>query len=286
MPKMYTVTPRRPRFNALFYGDPGSGKTTLAASAQDCPEMADVLFCNIEGGLLSIAHRGDIRAIDIESCDEVDETFWKLKRREDEYRTVKTVVLDSGTELQTMNLQEVVRAAMEKGRSKSGKQRDSEDEIWQDDYGKSTAYLRRTFRQFKDLPHNLIVTALAKYTYPKSQNDPGRSEAQAKAMGVDPLVVLPSMTQKVAESLMGYMDFVWYTFYDQEDDTYKVLTKSSGPYRAKTRGPHFQKALGDVVKQPTLQEIYQLYVETESRGAAAVAKTSRVVKKRPSNRAE
>lgn len=286
MPKMYTVTPRRPRFNALFYGDPGSGKTTLAASAQDSPAMADVVFYNVEGGLLSIAHRGDIRAIDISACDELDHEFWKLKSREDEYRTVKTVVIDSGTELQTMNLQEIVRSAMTKGSSKSGKRRDSEDEIWQDDYGKSTAYLRRIYRQFKDLPHNVIVTALAKYTYPKSQIDLGRSEAQARAMGVEPLVVLPSMTQKVAESLMGYMDFVWYTFYDQEDDTYKVLTKSSGPYRAKTRGPHFQKALGDVVKQPSLADIYTLYVETESRRAAAVTpakKKSRAVATTSSN---
>lgn len=286
MPKMYTVTPRRPRFNALFYGDPGSGKTTLAASAQDCPEMADVVFYNIEGGLLSIAHRGDIRAIDIENTSELDDEFWRLKSREGVYATVRTVVIDSGTELQTMNLQEIVRAAMEKGRSKSGKRRDSEDEIWQDDYGKSTAYLRRIYRQFKDLPCNVIVTALAKYAYPKSQMDPGRSEAQAKALGVEPLVVLPSMTQKVAESLMGYMDFVWYTFYDQEDDTYKVLTKSSGPYRAKTRGPHFQKALGDVVEQPSLRDIYTLYVETESRGAAAVANKRPMKKKRPTSTSE
>ena len=241
--------------------------------------MADVVFYNIEGGLLSIAHRGDIRAIDIESCDELDEEFWRLKSREGDYRTVRTAVLDSGTELQTMNLQEIVRSAMEKGSSKSGKKRSSEDEIWQDDYGKSTAYLRRIFRQFKDLPHNVIITALAKYTYPKSQSDPSRSEAQARALGVEPLVVLPSMTQKVAESLMGYMDFVWYTFYDQEEDKYKVLTKSSGPYRAKTRGPHFQKALGDVVVEPSLKSIYELYVETESRGAAALTNATTTVRR-------
>lgn len=232
--------------------------------------MSDVVFLNIEGGLLSVAHRGDIRAVDVDNCAELDTEFWKIKKRTDGYETVKTIVIDSGTELQTMNLQEIVRSAMDKGKSKSGKARESEDEIWQDDYGKSTSYLRRIFRQFKDLPQNVIITALAKYTYPKSTNDPGRSEAMAKALGVDPLVVLPSMTQKVSESLMGYMDFVWYTFYDSEDDKYKILTKSSGPYRAKTRGPHFQKALGDVLVQPSLKYIYDLYVEVESAGAAAL----------------
>jgi hypothetical protein len=245
--------------------------------------MADVAFWNIEGGLLSIAHRGDIRAVDIKSTEEIDSEFWLLKRKEGQYATVRTIIVDSGTELQTINLQEIVIAAMAKGRSKGGKQRDSQDEIWQDDYGKSTAYLRRIYRQLKDLPHNVVITALAKYTYPKSSADPGRSEAQARALGVEPLIVLPSMTQKVAESLMGYMDFVWYTFYDQEDDSYKVLTKSSGSYRAKTRGPHFQKALGDVVVQPTLKQVYDLYVSSENRDASAIAKnkTPVVRKKRP-----
>ncbi len=41
-------------FNALFYGDYGVGKTTLAASVVDIESMRDVLFLDIESGDLSL----------------------------------------------------------------------------------------------------------------------------------------------------------------------------------------------------------------------------------------
>lgn len=235
--------------------------------------MKDVVFLNIEGGLLSVAHRGDIRAVDIDNTAQVEREFWLIKRRDKAagYEKTRTVVIDSGTELQTLDLEEIVTTAMKKSkRSKGGKER-SIDEIWQDDYGKSTAHLRRIFRMFKELPHHVIITALAKESYPKTAG----GEAQAKALGVEPLIVLPSLTQKVSTSVMGYMDFVWYTFYDQETQEYKLLTKNSGPYRAKTRGPLFQAALGDVIVQPSLRDIYDLFVKTGMRHVRnnATAKT-------------
>lgn len=269
--KMYTVTPKNPRFNMMIFGPPGSGKTTLAATAQDVPQMADVVFLNIEGGLLSVAHRGDIRAIDIYDTATLEKEYWFIKTRDAEmgYAKTRTVIIDSGTELQTLDLQEIVQKQMGKKSSK-GKAR-SIDDIWQEDYGKSTAHLRRVFRMFKELPHNVIVTALAKEVYPKSVTD----VAAANSMGIEPIVVLPSMTQKVAESVMGYMDFVWYTFYDQEDGKHKMLTKTSGPYRAKTRGPFFQKALGDIVVNPTMPKLYKAFVEAESSAKQNVAVSRR-----------
>ena len=272
---MYVVNPSRPGFNAMFFGEPGCGKTTMAATAQDCPQMSDVVFMNIEGGLLSVAHRGDIRAVDIADTAELERQFWLLKKRDKDsgYDTVRTAVIDSGTELQTLDLQEIVTAAMTK-MSKSGKQR-SIDDIWQEDYGKSTAHMRRVFRMFKALPHNVIITALAKNVYPKSVTN----EAEAKALGVEPLIVMPSMTQKVAESVMGYMDFVWYLFYDQEDQKYKMCTKTVGPYRAKTRGPFFQKALGDIVEQQSLRDIYDLYVRVESEAQSNLDRSRRPTKR-------
>ena len=62
----YKVTPEKVvgRMKILIYGPQGVGKTYLAATAQDHPAMRDVLFLNVEGGLMTIAHRGDIMAED------------------------------------------------------------------------------------------------------------------------------------------------------------------------------------------------------------------------------
>lgn len=268
----YRVTPDAPVLNVMLYGDAGTGKTSLAASAQDHPEMENVMFANVEGGLLSVAHRGDIHAVDIKSMDELEELFWTIAKGE-EYQTVQTIVLDSATEMQTVNLEQIVEAAVEKGgSSRSGKVR-TRDDIWQDDYGKSTTQMKRIIRRFKDLPKNLIVTALAKRTYPKVPEG-------ADITNVEPVAVVPSLTAKLGESVMGYMDMVWYTYIEAGDgDTppqFKMLTQRSGPYFAKTRGIHFAAALGQVVSNPNMTDIYNLLVQSQK---GAVPKSAPAKKK-------
>ena len=112
----YKVTPEKVvgRMKILVYGPQGAGKTYLAATAQDHPAMRDVLFLSIEGGLMTVAHRGDIMAEDIASTKALEDIFWKIANKDPEYARFKTLVIDSGTELQTMNLEEVVRHAIEK----------------------------------------------------------------------------------------------------------------------------------------------------------------------------
>jgi hypothetical protein len=266
----YIVTPQTAasNMNILIYGSQGVGKTVFAASAHDSKQMKGVLFLNAEGGLISVASRGDIRAVDLTSIEQnennptgfsLEEMFWKLANNDPAYKDIRTVVIDSVTELQTMNLEELVEAAIKKN---PGKYKDrSRDEIYQEDYGKSTTMLKRLFRWFRDLDRNVIWTALPKFVYPKG----------ADLQNAEPLAVLPSLTAKLGDSLMGYVDFVWYMYQSEETDedtkedlvVRHLLTQSRGAYRAKTRGMKFADAIGARVDNPNMAELYDLFMKSE-----------------------
>lgn len=255
--ELYQVVPEAPRIKALIYSEPGGGKTTLAATAQDHPDMGPVLFANIEGGLISVSHRRDLHAVDIRSTAALYALYRKLAAKEAPYDEIGTVVIDNITELQTLNLDEIVQGEVQSGKNSN---RESVDDIWQEDYGTSTVQLSRIFRWFKGLDINLILTAHAKFVYPPSGN-----RRQGVQTDVEPLAVLPMLTQKLMKTVMGMVDFCWYLQYDPEGDQRLMLTRPDGIYQAKTRGPRFAKAIGAVVTNPDMPTLYNTLVRAQGK---------------------
>ena len=225
--------------NVLVYGDPGVGKTTFAASAAKHPELGPVLFINIEGGMLSIRSEDKVYTTEqIKSTADVEALFWRLQKGELEQ--FKTIVLDSITELQTLNLEEIGK--------KGGR---GVDALELQDYGKSTAQLRRLFRMFRDLPRHVIFTALVVREMPQTN----RKSAQ-------PTEVRPHLTSKLSQSVQGYMDAVWYLYVDADGER-QLLTSPVGPYKAKTRGARFAERIGNKIQNPNLSDLYTHLTETE-----------------------
>ena len=253
----YLITPAifTDKMNILIYGDPGSGKTHLAGTAQDVPQMADVHVFNIDGGIMTLANRGDIHATDIRTADDLEQELFRIVNKDPKYANTKTVVIDNITELQTLVLEGITTKEFANRRKKDKNY--SIDEVYLEDYGVSGKRLARILRGFRDLPMHVIYIAHKKDKMRKGTNVLEESK--------------PNLTEKLCTAVMGYMDFVWYLYTADEqvgneevgyrNETHRyLLTQPMNNYAAKTRGSEFAQRIGAIIRDPNMVDIMKEYI--------------------------
>ena len=228
------------KLKMLIYGPPGVGKTTFAATANMHDLTKEVLFVNIEGGMLSIADTSKLgmkdppKVTNMTSMDQLDAIFWYLAKGGHPF---KSVCVDSLSELQLVNLDFVVNEQMQKKDSK----RESADDIWQDDYGRSTQFIRRVVRRFRDLPMHVFFTC-----HDASSQDDKKVET-----------IHPALTPKLRTAVLGYMDVVGYLYMTTKADSdgkdvpvRRMLCRPYSKWIAKDRSPGGK--LGTYIDNPTV----------------------------------
>lgn len=253
----YLITPEifTDKMNILIYGDPGSGKTHLAGTAQDVPQMADVHVFNIDGGIMTLANRGDIHATDIHTADDLEHELFRIVNKDPKYAKTKTVVIDNITELQTLVLEGITAKEFANRRKKDKNY--SIDEVYLEDYGVSGKRLARILRGFRDLPMHVIYIAHKKDKMRKGTNVLEESK--------------PNLTEKLCTAVMGYMDFVWYLYTADEqvgneevgyrNETHRyLLTQPMNNFAAKTRGSEFAQRIGPIIRDPNMVSIMREYI--------------------------
>lgn len=117
------------------------------------------------------------------------------------------------------------------------------------DYGINTNQMRKLVRSFRDLPMNVIFTALAK----ESKNDQ-----------TGELYTKPALTDKLTEDVCGYVDIVgyYYTRQNAEDPNKLDRILQVQPFAnriAKDRSGR----LGNGIMNPTFKRIMNLIIGTE-----------------------
>jgi hypothetical protein len=236
------------KLNLLVYGEAGIGKTTLLTQANDHPAMSPALVINLEGGLLSVANRGDVDYLDASSSQEVEEIIVAVKAQSAEVAHYKTLIVDSATELAALILSEWVERNVARAQRSGKRMEHSRDDVQREDYNGATTQGRRLFSWFRDLPIHTLMTGLPKLKY----NDNGT------LIGAE-----PRFTAALGSSVLGMMDMVWFMYRDAEGIP-NALTQPSGDFYAKTRPPLFAAEVGNVIADPRLPDILDTLIRTEA----------------------
>jgi len=211
--------------NVLIYGEPGVGKTTFAATAP-----RPILWLEAEGGTNSISDTEDIDIVRMSGLDSYREVLGFLHANPDKY---KTVVIDSLSEVQAAVLTDIMR-----GVRLDDPTRDEFAPQFSE-WGKLTGVMRQIVRAYRDLPANVIFTAL-------TREDTDAVTARTK--------VRPRLSPALAEEVPAFVDACLYLYastpkkgeagaegIDSDEDGVTVvrnaLLKPTGKYVAKIRAP-------------------------------------------------
>lgn len=224
--------------NLLIYADSGTGKTVLAGSSDAVPEMSPVLFVDGEGGTFSLrAFYPNCKVVRVKSWREMQELYNALRRGDHPY---KTIVLDSLTEFQKFSMNEIMREVVEKDPD-----RDPEVPSVRE-WGKSGEQIRRLVRGFRDLPMNVIFTALV---------------LDDKNQKTGKTIYRPSLPGKLAKEIPGYVDLCLYMYKkdipdpNEEGKTLNarlLLSSATEEYVCKDRSNN----LPPILVEPTMRDIY------------------------------
>lgn len=222
--------------NILYYGEPGSGKTSSAAAMA---HLGPVYFVDAESGAKARPLRklgipvNNIRPVGIESYKDIDKLYWTIKAElDDEPGSVAGVVFDSMTEIQQILLREEVDTRYNKSVRKATDPRTGDLRMEIDDnpfdvelkqHGVVTEKLRLITRNFRDLPCHTAFTALAK------------REIDSEGTG---FTVIPQLSVKFGTNLRGYVDIVAVTMQAsgvEDPSGFLAVLRETGKYKGKNR---------------------------------------------------
>ena len=230
------------KLNTLIYGPPGIGKTVLAGTASLHAPTSPVLYIDVEGGSMSMRDFYDKRNIRIVRPTvfdrDMESYYTHLASPKNKFRTV---VIDSGTEVQKLSMQCIMQKLYESRPDKIGSSPSLQE------WGKNSDAMRKFVRFYRDLPINVIILCL---------------QQEVKDEMTGQITVKPSFSGKLPDEICGMMDIVGKmsttlkTDGDRQELSRCILFQPQGSFLAKDRSNRLPAVLHD----PTIEKIYTLAI--------------------------
>lgn len=258
--------------NVLIYGDYGSGKTHLAATATEVPEMQEVLYVSVEGGEKTLKKWPKMDVIRINTYSQMARVYEfirlhciardkgdieTLKKLEAKFRGIPqdkmaeyystrqpkqygTVVLDSLTELHKLCMYQLLGIKI--GEFTLDMEPDNPQFA---EWGKSSEMIKLLVRTFRDLPINVVMIA-AKAT----EQDEKKQYHH-----------MPMLPGKLASEVQGFFDTVMFLVTAPNEATGQIARRGfltpGKTHQAKNRYRNFDKAFID---NPSMADLAKLEV--------------------------
>jgi len=231
--------------NVLYYGEPGTAKTSHAASM--ALAGGKIIVVDVEAGVRRrpLQNLGipvdNIMVAKVRTYQELSELTANIAATlAQDPAAITGVVIDSMTELTKRFTDNLVLARFNK-RTKAGMV-DDEFEVELGEHGKVTEQLRRVARNLRDLPCHTVFTALEKQDKDKDMS----------------IFYRPALGPKFANDLMSFVDIVVHTSVEKDAETGELVrlgtTSPIGKYRGKDR----MGCLPTIMVEPTFHRITQV----------------------------